>query len=179
MAVPAAGATRVASSGGARAGPVGWPGWLERTAGEAGWRGRAVPIEWTSSLQVGVEEIDEQHRELFRRAARLVNALKVGDRTEVEPLMRYLSDYVVSHFECEERWMAETEYPGLETHRDTHRRFRDDLREMMREYQRKGPTALVALTVSNWLGDWLRTHIGGPDVELARWLSVRGEPLRR
>jgi hemerythrin len=133
-----------------------------------------VPLEWNANLAVGVEAIDEQHQELFRRAARLIRALRTGDRAEVEPLVRYLSDYVVSHFECEERWMAEAEYPGLEAHRDIHRRFKDDLREMTREYQRKGPTPLVALTIHNWLSDWLRQHISAADVELGRWLRARG-----
>jgi hemerythrin len=136
-----------------------------------------MALEWTSGLAVGVEEIDDQHQELFRRAQRLVLALRAGDRGEVEPLIRYLSDYVVSHFECEERCMARTEYPGLEAHRDAHRRFRDDFGELLREYQRKGPTPLMALTVSNWLAEWLQQHIGGSDVALARWLQASGARL--
>jgi hemerythrin len=134
-------------------------------------------IEWTPSLAVGVEQIDDQHQELFRRAERLIHALRTGDRGEVEPLIHYLSDYVVSHFECEERWMSQVEYPGLEEHRDAHRRFKDDFREMTREYQRKGPTPLVALTVHNWLSEWLQQHVGGADVALGRWLNARGVQL--
>lgn len=133
-----------------------------------------MAIEWTPDLAVGVAEIDEQHQELFRRAERLIHALRAGDRGEVEPLVHYLSDYVTSHFECEERWMAQAEYPGLEVHRDAHRRFRDELAEMTREYRRKGPTPLVALTVHNWLSGWLVQHIGGADVALGRWLGARG-----
>ncbi len=136
-----------------------------------------MALEWTSGLRVGIDEIDEQHQELFRRAERLILALKAGDRGEVEPLIRYLSDYVVSHFECEERWMARAEYPGLEAHRDAHVRFRDDFREMTREYQRKGPTPLMALTVHNWLADWLKQHIAGSDVALARWMESKGLKL--
>jgi hemerythrin len=136
-----------------------------------------MTLEWTSALRVGVDQIDEQHQELFRRAERLVHALKAGDRSEVEPLIHYLSDYVVSHFECEERWMAKAEYPALEVHRDAHQRFKDDFAEMTREYQRKGPTPLVALTVHNWLADWLRQHIGGADVALAQWVNARGIAL--
>ncbi|HET9554022.1 MAG TPA: bacteriohemerythrin [Anaeromyxobacteraceae bacterium] len=134
-------------------------------------------FEWSSSLRTGVDEIDEQHQELFRRAERLVRALEAGDRSGVEPVLRYLSDYVVSHFACEERWMAETEYPGLAAHRDQHQRFTDDFRAMVREYQRKGPTPLVALTVHEWLAEWLRRHIGRSDVELGRWLQARGVTL--
>lgn len=136
-----------------------------------------MTLEWTSALRVGVEQIDEQHQELFRRAERLILALRSGDRGEVEPLVHYLSDYVESHFECEERWMGRAEYPGLAAHRDAHQRFRDEFREMTREYQRKGPTPLVALTIHNWLSDWLRQHIGGADVALARWLTERGLEL--
>jgi hemerythrin len=137
-----------------------------------------MALEWTSSLKVGVDEIDEQHQELFRRAERLILALRAGDRGEVEPLIHYLSDSVVSHFECEERWMARAEYPGLESHRDAHRRFRDQFQEMTREYRRKGPTPLMALTVHNWLADWLQQHIGGSDVALAHWLNARGVRLQ-
>jgi hemerythrin len=131
-----------------------------------------VRFEWSSSLRTGVDEIDEQHQELFRRAERLVRALESGDRSEVEPVLHYLADYVVSHFACEERCMAEAEYPGLQAHRDQHLRFTDDFRAMEREYQRKGPTPLVALTVHEWLGEWLRRHIGGSDQELGRWLQA-------
>jgi hemerythrin len=135
-----------------------------------------MTLEWTSGLAVGVDEIDEQHQELFRRAERLILALKAGDRGEVEPLLGYLSDYVVSHFDCEERWMARGEYPGLEAHRDAHRRFKEEFAEVLREYRRKGPTPLVALTVNNWLAEWLRSHIAGSDVALAAWLKASGLP---
>jgi len=138
-----------------------------------------VSLQWTSELSVGIPEIDEQHQELYRRAERLIFAIRAGDRSEIEPLLRFLSDYVISHFECEERWMDEAEYPGLDVHRDLHRRFRDDLAEMTREYQRKGPTPLVALSIHNWLADWLRRHIGGADLELSRWLVGQGRTLRR
>ena len=133
-----------------------------------------MSLEWTSALRVGIGPIDEQHQELFHRAARLVNALRAGDRGQVEPMLQYLSDYVVSHFECEERWMAKVEYPGLEHHRDAHHRFKDEFAELVREYQRKGPTPLVALSVHNWLALWLRHHISGADVALGRWIEARG-----
>jgi hemerythrin len=132
-----------------------------------------MTFEWSASLVVGVREIDEQHQELFRRAERLILALRAGDRSEVEPLIRYLTDYAVSHFEAEERCMAQTGYPGLPDHRAAHQQFRDEFQGLVRDYQRKGPTPLVALSIHNWLSDWLRTHIGGADVDLGMWLKAR------
>lgn len=131
------------------------------------------PIQWSPSLAVGVPEIDAQHQELFRRAERLITALRAGDRGEVAPLVRYLSEYVVEHFSAEERFMREVGYPGLEAHRAVHEAFRQDLAEMLADYERKGPTPLVALTMHNWLSDWLRRHVGGLDVEIGRFADAK------
>ena len=48
---------------------------------------------------------------------------------------------------------------------------------MLRDYARKGPTPLVALTIHNWLSDWLRRHVGGLDVDIGRFADAkrRGE----
>ena len=130
-------------------------------------------IQWSPALAVGIPEIDAQHQELFRRAERLVSALRAGDRGEVEPLVRYLTDYVVEHFSAEERYMREIGYPGLEGHRAAHDTFREDLAEMVADYEKKGPTPLVALTMHNWLSDWLRRHVGGLDVEIGRFADAK------
>ncbi len=126
------------------------------------------PIQWTPALAVGVPEIDAQHQELFRRAERLIVALRTGDRSEIGPLVTYLADYVVTHFEAEERLMRATAYPERDGHQAEHRRFRADLQELATRLDSKGPTALLALTLHNWLSDWLRRHIGAADRDLGR-----------
>jgi hemerythrin len=132
-----------------------------------------TPIQWSPALAVGVPEIDAQHQELFRRAERLVTALRLGDRAEVGPLIRYLGEYVVEHFAAEERFMHEIGYPGLEGHRAVHLAFREDFAAMLADYERKGPPPLVALTLHNWLSDWLRRHVGGLDVEIGRFAAAK------
>jgi hemerythrin len=131
------------------------------------------PIQWSPALAVGVPEIDAQHQELFRRAERLVTALRAGDRAEVAPLIKYLGDYVVEHFAAEERYMHEIGFPGLDGQRAAHLAFREDFATMVADYERKGPTPLVALTLHNWLSDWLRKHVGGMDVEIGRFAAAK------
>ena len=86
-----------------------------------------MPLAWSPSLAIGVEEIDAQHEELFRRAERLVRALRTGDRAGVDALFTYLAGYAEKHFLVEERLMEGAGYPGLAAHRAAHARFRDDL----------------------------------------------------
>jgi hemerythrin len=131
------------------------------------------PLEWTPSLAVGDPDIDDQHRELFRRAARLITALRGGDRAQVPATLAYLEAYVVHHFEGEERLMRELAYPGLAEHAAEHRAFRHEFAVMAADFESRGPTALVALTLHNRLSAWLREHLGGVDLALGRFLAAR------
>jgi hemerythrin len=128
-------------------------------------------LQWTPALAVGVEEVDRQHQELFRRAERLLVAMRAGQPGEAVPLLGFLESYVVFHFEAEERIMRERRYPDLEAHAAAHEKFREDLVEVTLQLDRAGPTPLLALTMHNWLSDWFRAHMGGMDRELGRWLA--------
>jgi hemerythrin len=131
------------------------------------------PLRWTPALAVGDADIDDQHRELFRRAERLIAALREGDRGEVLPTLDYLEAYVLHHFEGEERLMRQLGYPGLDEHVAAHREFREEFAALVGDLDRRGPTALVALTLHNWLSAWLRGHLGGVDLRLGRFLAER------
>jgi hemerythrin len=129
--------------------------------------------EWTQALSIGVELIDEQHKELFRRAHDLIEALKAGRRSEVGGLVEYLGQYTNTHFEAEEALMRSVGFPGLDGHHALHDSFRTELAALVADYERKGATPLVTLTLHNWLSDWLRKHVSTADVELAKFLAKR------
>lgn len=130
-----------------------------------------MAIQWTPALAVGVPEIDQQHQELFRRAERLIVALRAGDRSEVGQLVGYLTEYVAAHFESEERLMRSESYPEYGTHQAEHERLRADFEELASRFSEHGPTPLVTLTLHNWMSDLLRRHIGGADRALARFVQ--------
>jgi hemerythrin len=132
-----------------------------------------MTLHWTPALATGVDEIDRQHQELFRRASRLVEKLREGDRSEVDSLVAYLAEYVVEHFGAEERVMEATGYPGLATHRAEHARFRADFQALAQRFAAEHARPEVALALHNWLSDWLRAHVGGSDAQLGRFLLSR------
>ena len=47
-------------------------------------------LQWTTALSVGVDEIDAQHQELFRRVDRLLDAMARNDRSEAARLLEFL-----------------------------------------------------------------------------------------
>ncbi len=78
-------------------------------------------MEWTQEAYgTNVNVCDEQHQELFVRVNALNEAVTHNNRAEIGNRLDALIDYVVEHFQTEERLMAERGYPGLEAHRQEH-----------------------------------------------------------
>lgn len=84
----------------------------------------ADSLSWNPELTVGNLVIDRQHKELLERAERLQNAIDMDQGPAlVNDLLEYLSEYVVFHFDEEEKWMKEQQYPDIELHKEAHRKF--------------------------------------------------------
>lgn len=132
-----------------------------------------MTIAWTPSLAVGIDEIDEQHRELFRRADLFLSGLEHRSRQEIGILLSYLRFYVVTHFGAEEDWMREVEYPGYVEHKKMHDQFVRDLLRLSAENEKRGGPGLQPMRVATWLHTWLTEHIGRADTALATWLLAR------
>jgi len=128
---------------------------------------------FTPALALGHEEIDSQHRELFRRAGQLLEAMMAGDRAGVSQLFEFLGSYVVDHFAAEERLMVESQYPGYAVHKAAHERFVRDYESLRRLHAESGSSAAVAIKARAWISDWLKSHIGNTDQLLARHLLKR------
>jgi hemerythrin len=132
-----------------------------------------MTLEWSPALAVGIDEIDAQHQELFRRAARLLEGLRHGEPGEIGELVQYLHRYAVTHFAAEEAAMREARYAGYARHKAEHDRFVNDLLVLGHEREQQGAGAFLALRVDHWLRGWLVEHVSGTDAALARFLVRR------
>jgi hemerythrin len=130
-----------------------------------------VTIEWDPALEVGIEGIDAQHKELFLRIDRLLAAMQMHrGAVEVGRLLDYLGEHVVVHFGAEEGIMRERRYPGFDAHRQEHERFLQDFQALRAEFLTSGPSAILAIRVTNRVTTWLREHIYRTDRALALYL---------
>jgi hemerythrin len=130
-------------------------------------------IQWTTDLAVGIEEIDAQHQELFRRADRFVAGLAEPTRQDVGILLSYLRLYCVTHFGAEESWMREVSYPGYAAHKAEHDGFVERILELSREHERRGSPGLEPVRVGSWLQGWLEQHVSGTDKAFAKFVLAR------
>jgi hemerythrin-like metal-binding protein len=125
---------------------------------------------WKPSYEVGVPEIDHDHRILVGMINELYEAMKEGRGYElINQTMDRLIDYVARHFETEESFMRVGGYPKQDEHAQEHRRFSDMLREMdLRRREGHSPTTIELMT---FLCDWLRDHVTNVDKELGTFIK--------
>jgi hemerythrin len=133
-------------------------------------------LAWRPEYSVGVEEIDAQHQELFRRAGLFIDSLQRQSRQEVGILLSFLRLYAVTHFGAEEAWMRHAKYPGAAEHQKQHDRFIKDILALSDQHEKPRGPGIEAARVSGWLAKWLKHHVMEVDIDLARHLRATGTP---
>lgn len=130
-----------------------------------------MALQWTEDLSVGYGLIDEQHKELFSRYNALLSECKEGKGREViTPVLDFLVEYVKEHFNEEEKFMAQYDFPGREEHVSQHRELAAHVSDVYKELQEKGATVAVVTAINHTLFNWLLRHVKGCDKELGRFL---------
>jgi hemerythrin len=132
---------------------------------------RPMPT-WNASLAIGHEDIDAQHQELFARADALLEAMRSGaSAREVKPLLAFLDEYCSGHFASEERLMRARGYAGLDEHLAQHGNFVKQFEIILAQFELKGASPTVTISLQQLICGWLVKHIGAIDKQLARFLE--------
>jgi len=115
-------------------------------------------VQWDESLQVGHEEIDRQHRELFEVLDRLREAVQNQEPESVRlGMLAELIDCTQRHFVLEEGVMNQLAYADLPSHHAEHQRLMAQVRELQDKVA-QGDLPL-SLSVFQFLYGWLARHI--------------------
>jgi len=130
-------------------------------------------IRWSKEMELGIPEIDEQHKKLVDMLNEFYHELEEGHRDEaVHHFLEELEKYLQYHFEYEESLLQRINYPDTPNHKKTHEMFKKLYREEIEKFL-KGDTKalreLVAFTLS-----WLYTHIMRTDKKYANFMKENG-----
>jgi len=86
-------------------------------------------FEWKDEYDIGVEKIDEAHRQLFAVVNRIINNFMDMDfeknRMTCIEAIKYLKNYTIKHFAEEEEYQLSINYSGYEIHKKLHDNMRD------------------------------------------------------
>ncbi len=143
-------------------------------------------IHWTEDLSIGVEEIDNQHRALYRCVDLFFEQVKRRNGAGNLPnLFAFLESYVTSHFSLEEKYMARfhngdgTGYGDEKDHKAEHRAFLRDFTAFREEFEENGPTPQLVEEFQRWIINWMSGHFGKTDRGLGSFLRSALPFLKR
>jgi hemerythrin-like metal-binding protein len=135
-----------------------------------------MEYDWSQDLSIGIEQIDNQHKELFQHIASLRSALRKGEgRAALLKTIEFLKEYVDAHFNAEEALMRRHHYHGILEQTKEHEAFRrdfSDFKKKLMALESQGEvTALLAIEFERRLSGWLVDHIGKVDKKLGTFLA--------
>ena len=132
-------------------------------------------LTWDCSLSIGINSIDNQHKELINRIEQLLISIEDGkSNNEVIKTLDFLEEYVVQHFTEEEEIQSKTNYPLLDIQHTQHENFKNDLKEFRRVFESHGASTVLALNIQQSLIDWVKNHIINLDKDLGDFLIEIG-----
>lgn len=123
-------------------------------------------LEWKDHYRIGDAAIDEQHQELFKRAANIIAA--ISHQGQALGVIR-LYQYTRTHFSHEEELMQRIGYPGYEAHCLMHQKLIARLDEIS---LRISSGNLIKAELEEFISQWLLEHIATEDTKLAAFVKA-------
>jgi hemerythrin len=131
--------------------------------------------KWDSSLEVGYELIDSQHKQLFQAIYDLIDhfdGAHSGD--QLKKSMDFLNSYTIKHFFDEEQLQQKYNYPDFPNHKKLHDGFKEVVKGFSHRLILEGVSNELADEVRKQIYDWLVNHIRIQDKKVGLHLKGVG-----
>lgn len=136
----------------------------------------ARKFEWNSSYELGIPEIDLQHKKLISISNDLYDvATKGGDnlKLNMSKVLKSLTDYTVYHFSSEEKFQAKYGYAGVSMHKLAHDQFVSEVQNQIAQLD--SGSQEDALRFYDYIANWILTHIAKADKIWANFVKTKIE----
>ena len=134
---------------------------------------------WKESYRVGIDFVDEQHKELFIATEKLLRIIESPDeeerKKEGEATVKFLKNYATKHFSEEEAYQASISYSDIEAHKTLHRIFVTTVINLEEKLIKNDYSAAIMKEIAGFLTTWLIYHIAGVDQKLKRKEKLSAE----
>ncbi|WP_303785929.1 bacteriohemerythrin [Azovibrio restrictus] len=130
-------------------------------------------ITWKPEYELGIQEIDEQHKKLVNLINDFYMAIvRKRSAEEVGRVIHEVVDYTRIHFAIEECLLRLFEYEDYAAHKKGHDLFVEKVMHIKQRFL-QGDSS-VSMELFSLLRDWLIQHIQEKDAQYAPVLLKRG-----
>lgn len=130
----------------------------------------AKMIVWPEVFNLGIEEIDRQHKRIIDLINNVFYTLTDNDDIfEIEGVFDALNDYVRFHLRSEEEFMRSIDYPGYIYHKENHEKFEDKAFLFEQSFDPSKNIESQRDEIVKYLVTWLANHVVEEDRRYAKY----------
>ncbi len=134
-------------------------------------------IEWTDTLSLGINSIDEDHKALIDLLNRCLQLeTNTDNKEQMAAILTELIDYTQYHFQREKAIMKACGYPGVVSHCKVHQFLIKQVEDKQRQIQQNH---LSRQELLSFLTSWLVDHIQGMDQAIAPYAKGKDELITK
>lgn len=139
-------------------------------------------MQWSQEWELGIESIDQQHRQIVDYINELTQAIDRNDHAQVLMVLDHLRRYTLNHFTFEEQLMAQAGFAQRIEHEAIHRHFESRVAQFQFELDSGRDAMGIARRARNTLKVWLIEHIKHEDAayvaSVDKWLKKENGWIR-
>ena len=125
-------------------------------------------IVWDKSFELGIIQIDDQHKRLVSLLNKTYDNFISGAGYEaLRSILDDLIDYATYHFITEDALMKSHGYPLLSQHREEHDTFCNWVKEIQKGFN--NGNSKLSFEVFQFIQNWLAVHILKSDADYGRF----------
>ncbi len=122
-------------------------------------------MRWSLEYSVGIKQVDEEHKMLFKLISDIGKAMN-GKVTQIE-ILKSMVEYSKKHFASEEKLMKKIYYPRLDYHIQLHRYFENEIIKYLNQVKKGEELDLPQ--IKEFLEKWLVNHILKEDKKIGEF----------
>lgn len=130
--------------------------------------GMPEPVSWSDDYSVGVELIDAEHHALVDLYNSILSVSKSGTNAELAILLEQLGNVTASHFESEEKLMAQFDYAQAAQHRIDHEKLLTEYAHQVDDWRNRHISAEL---LCRFMYRWLIRHVIASDMALGETIN--------
>lgn len=131
-------------------------------------------IPWESKFELGISEIDEQHKHMLAIINKLYDMFEAKEhenQVEIDKVIKEMADYALYHFATEEKYFELFAYENKEPHIKIHDQYRAKIVEWQDRYSANNDKAIF-FEISTFLHDWWTWHINNTDRDYVPFMKA-------
>ena len=132
-------------------------------------------MQWSDTYLLGIPTVDSQHKRLLELFAELETAIDNNHQVDIQNLLKTLDQYKTRHFQLEEKYMAESGYPGLVEQQEAHQSFTALFATLRNRLAEEGYSQELAIAIKEELMQWIQRHVTGLDKAFGEYYREQGE----